>query len=130
MIGILLLNMINDFSLESDNEVIIVTIVSTIITVIYCYETFTSFLQCRDLYGFLLKRFAPSAGPTRLGEPNFVAQKKSPKIRTPSGKNQMAYSCYFISIKINQEHLRALTRLGPMARRILESFIITHHQSS
>ena len=44
------------------------------------------------------KRFAHSAGPPRLGEPNFVAQKNSKKIRTPSGKNQMAYSCYFILI--------------------------------
>ena len=54
-IGSLLYNMGINFNFTSEIQVIIVTIVSTIITILYCYGTLTSFINSRGLYKILLQ---------------------------------------------------------------------------
>ena len=85
-VGILLFNMISNFSLDSDTEVVIVTIISTVITLIYCYGTLTSFLQCRDLYRFLLKIYSEN--------PEFYSKKSV--VENNTFKNEVNMTTCFI----------------------------------
>ena len=55
--GALIYNVIIDYHISSDISIILITIISTIISSLYSYETFSSFWSSVTLYKFLIKLY-------------------------------------------------------------------------
>jgi hypothetical protein len=57
MCGILMYDLINDFNPNYEITIILITIFSTIISLLYSYDTFTSFWHSIPLYQFLIQMY-------------------------------------------------------------------------
>lgn len=53
-VAILLYNIIDDYNIDYDSQIIFLTIISTIISILYSYDTIWSFIHSKPLYDFIL----------------------------------------------------------------------------